>query len=90
MQIADYIIYGENDVLIDSLEISGSPYLNKKWLTFLTETKMSGPYDKRYQMEVIKPQNRHSHCLQLYSRYEEIGSADKNKVFIGWLINTYG
>ena len=78
------------DVHIDSLGISGSPYLYNKWLTFLTDTKMSGPNDKIYQMEVIKPQNKPSKLLQPYGTYEEAGSANKNKIFIGWLINTYG
>ena len=75
---------------IDSLGISGSPYLYKKWLTFLTDTKMSDQHDKNYPVKILESQNKHSKFSQLIRTYEEIGSADKDRVFIGWLINTYG
>ena len=90
IQIACFHFKRRENLHIDTLGISGSPYLYKKWLTFLTDTKMSDQHDKNYPVKILEPQNRHSKFSQLYRTYEETRSSDKNKIFIGWLINTYG
>ena len=76
-------------VHIDSLGISGSPYLYKRWLTFLTDTKMSNPNDKVNQMEAVKSQIEPNRLLQPTGMYEGTCTTHKNKIFIGWKVNIY-
>ena len=74
---------------IDSLEISGSPYLYRRWLTFLTDTKMSNPNDKINQIEAVKSQVELNRLLQHTGMYNETHTTRKNKIFIGWKVNIY-
>ena len=67
---------------LHSLGISGSPYLYKRWLTFLADTKMSNPNDKVNQMEAIKSQIKPNRLLQHTEMYEEFCTNHKNKIFI--------
>jgi hypothetical protein len=76
------------DMQIDSLGISGSPYLYKNWLKFLADTKISAPKFEVDGSNAFKPEKISGVTIPPVELYERDGRKNQNKAYIGWMIRT--